>query len=228
MLVHDLESPLASISFSLELIESGRLDMEKELHRRMISGSRVAADRARTIIHDILTTAKAESSGLQADLTRIDPVALARESMSLALPTATQNEVTLTFRKPANVDDSLRVLADERLTSRIIDNLLYNALRHTSSGETITLAVDCQEEKVIISITDNGSGIAGVDPQTLFKKFGQSSYRKEKKTRGVGLGLYFCRLAADAMKAEIFAENIDSGGARFGIAFDSAKSDSAG
>jgi K+-sensing histidine kinase KdpD len=66
-------------------------------------------------------------------------------------------------------------------------------------------------------VKDSGPGLGEIDPETLFEKYGQAEIRARGKHRGVGLGLYFCRLAAAGMGGTVLADDHPKGGAVFSI-----------
>jgi len=219
MLVHDLESPLASMNYTLEMMESGRFDDSNPLHKKMLEGAHVAIKRAETIVADMLSAAKSEETSLAVNWQSVNLFEIARNAVEMASPSAAQNGARLALDPASENCEHAVIQADEHLLTRIVDNLIFNAIRHTPSDGEIVVSLACDDDTVSLVVTDSGEGIQGIEPEKLFEKFGQIEYRKQKKHRGVGLGLFFCRVAAEAMKAEIFARNAPEQGAQFGITF---------
>jgi len=212
--IHDLESPIASVKYLLKLLDEGRFDPSKDVHRRLISSSRIAVSRAESIIYDILAVARGGSAGIPVKLSELSPEPLIRETIELASASAAENEVSISF--DYNLGDT-RVVADPNLLARTIDNLLYNALRHTPSDGKIHVYAEAGDRCVFIHVKDSGEGLGEIDTEVLFEKFGQAQLRLDGKHRGVGLGLYFCRLAAEGMGGTIIADDHPDGGAVFSI-----------
>ena len=79
--------------------------------------------------------------------------------------------------------------ADQVQLERVLDNLLDNALRHTASGGQIRLQARRHGERVIISVEDNGEGIAYSQQGRIFEPFVQVG----RKKGGAGLGLALCK-----------------------------------
>ena len=73
-----------------------------------------------------------------------------------------------------------------------------------------------------MAVLGGGSGFGDVDPSILIEKFGQVHLRAQGKHRGVGLGLYFCQLAIQAMGGTIQATDHPSGGAVFAVTLQKA------
>ncbi|MFJ4383352.1 KinB sensor domain-containing domain [Pseudomonas sp. NPDC089407] len=82
-----------------------------------------------------------------------------------------------------------RILADVPQLDRVLDNLLHNAIRHTASGGRIRLHARRHAERVIISVEDNGEGIAYGQQGRIFEPFVQVG----RKKGGAGLGLALCK-----------------------------------
>ncbi len=95
--------------------------------------------------------------------------------------------------------------------------MIFNAIRHTPSGEEIKIYTEVSKKFFSFHVKDSGSGLGEITSEELFEKFGQTKLRAQKSHRGVGLGLYFCKIAADEMKGTIFADNHPDGGAVFTI-----------
>jgi len=214
LFIHDIESPLASMKYLLKLMDEGKLDLELERHRQLVSSSRVAITRAESIIYDIMAVARAGKLGLPVNNQELDASAVIEEAIELSRGSALQRDIEVEFETDA--PENL-VQADPALLRRALDNLIYNALRHTPAGEKVTVSVEPGAKSVFIHVKDSGPGLGEIDPESLFEKFGQVSARSSGEHRGVGLGLYFCKLAALGMGGTVIAADHPEGGAVFSI-----------
>lgn len=214
LFVHDLESPLASMKYILKLLDEQKLDLSKPRHRQLVSSSHIAVQRAEAVVYDLLAVAKAGDKGIMAENVPLELGSIVREATLLASASAAENQIQLTIQASR---PNLQVLADPRLLTRVLDNLLFNAVRHTPSGKMITVSLAESERVVAITVLDGGSGFGDLDTSILFEKYGQVKLRAAGKHRGVGLGLYFCALAVTAMGGTITAANHPSGGAAFTV-----------
>jgi signal transduction histidine kinase len=212
--VHDIESPLASIKYLLKIMEDGRLDLRKPLHQRMVRSSRIALERAESIIYDIMAVARAGSAGLPVSNVVLDPIPLIKEAVEMVAASAEDRDIEIKLALP---DQPVKVHADPKLLPRVLDNLLYNSLRHTPSGRAVTVCLEENDDRLFVHIKDDGSGLGDIDPARLFEKYGQLQMRSEGKHRGVGLGLYFCKLAMTGMGGTVIAADHDDGGAVFSV-----------
>ncbi len=212
--VHDIESPLASIKYLLTILEDGRLDLKKPLHQRMVQSSRIALERAESIIFDIMAVARAGSAGLPVSNTILDPIPLIENSVEMISASAVDRDIEIKLIAP---EQDVKVHADPRLLPRVLDNLLYNSLRHTPSGRSIKVYLEGSDDRLFVHIKDDGQGLGEIDPSKLFEKYGQLQMRSEGKHRGVGLGLYFCKLAMTGMGGTVIAADHEDGGAVFSV-----------
>lgn len=214
LFVHDLESPLVSVKYLLSQIESGRFDPDKEIHQRLLKSSQIALQRAESILYDIMQVARSGDTGLPVLMTNLVPTALIEETVTMISGAAIEHNVDVSF---TNNTGAISIQADPKLLKRMLDNLLYNALRHTPSGGKIAVYTEPGDKGLFIHVKDSGSGLGDIDHDTLFEKYGQVNLRADGKHRGVGLGLYFCRLAIAGMGGTILADDHPKGGAVFSI-----------
>ncbi len=212
--IHDIESPLASVKYLLKMLESGSYDPENERHARIVRSSRVAVERAESILYDIMAVARAGKAGIPLELTNLVPDAVIREAIELAQGSAAEHRIELTYRNNAG---DIAVKADPKLLKRAVDNLIYNGIRHTPAGGTVAVYTEPAESSMFIHVKDSGPGLGDIDPAVLFEKYGQLHARAQGQHRGVGLGLYFCKLAATGMGGTVLADDHPKGGAVFSL-----------
>ena len=99
---------------------------------------------------------------------------------------------------------------------QVIANLLDNAVKHTKPQETITVAARYTKDTAVVSVLDEGEGIAEADVPNLFKMFYTSKFRSADVKRGIGLGLTICETVVNAHGGTITGRNrTDRKGAEF-------------
>jgi two-component system sensor histidine kinase VicK len=91
--------------------------------------------------------------------------------------------------------------------TRVLVNLLSNALKYTPSGKTITVSAKVTDEGVHFAVTDEGPGIPKEYLHRIFDRFVQVEARKAGAPVGTGLGLTFCKLAVEAHGGRIWLES---------------------
>ncbi len=106
---------------------------------------------------------------------------------------------------------------DGKLIVQVLTNLLDNAVKHTKTGGSISLAVRGSGNEAVFEVSDDGEGISEDVRDTLFDRFVTSSSRVVDGKRGMGFGLAICKAVVEGHGGRIWAENRPEGGAR--IAF---------
>jgi signal transduction histidine kinase len=214
LFIHDIESPLASMKYILKLIDDGKLDLDRPIHRKLVRSSQIAVTRAESILYDILLIARSGKAGIPVNLTTLDPIPIIDEARTLAEGAAEEQEVRIEFVGPV---PEVSVTADPSLLRRALDNLLFNAIRHTPRGGEISISCEDVGRSYFVHVKDAGPGLGDIEPEQLFEKYGQVHLRAAGKHRGVGLGLYLCRLAATVMGGTVIAADHPDGGAVFSL-----------
>ncbi|MGH7679556.1 MAG: sensor histidine kinase, partial [Gemmatimonadaceae bacterium] len=87
---------------------------------------------------------------------------------------------------------------DPELLRRIIENLVSNAMKHTSSGGKISVDVSATGGGARIAVQDEGPGVPAEARDRIFERFSAPALRTESGYHSVGLGLAFCNLAVEA------------------------------
>lgn len=103
-----------------------------------------------------------------------------------------------------------RIMADREQLTEALDAVIENALLATQPGATIDLRADVEEEMVVISVTDNGPGVSGIDPDRLFDAFQQGP--RSQAAGGTGLGLAIVRAIVHAHGGDVSMTSAPPGG----------------
>jgi signal transduction histidine kinase len=112
------------------------------------------------------------------------------------------------------VQDGLAVEADRQILGALLGNLLQNAFKFTRPNSTVTLKVGVSADRVIIDIQDECGGLPGRgDAKELFASFEQQGVDRS----GLGIGLAFCRWAAEAHGGRLYARNLPGEGCVFTV-----------
>jgi signal transduction histidine kinase len=102
---------------------------------------------------------------------------------------------------------------DVDMIRRVLINLLENAIKYTRSGDWIAVSAIQSEGKMVVTVQDSGPGISESDRERIFQKF--TRLQREGRSKGLGLGLAFCRLAVEAHGGKIWVESEQGKGSTF-------------
>lgn len=208
LLVHDMKSPLSGMVGGLDLLamQAQELQGGQQLSETLELIQRSTGE-LEGFITDILNVAQLEQGVTSL---RREPVELDGLLQQLTLRWEASCRFTgrclSTALDPADSNYSL----DRRLISRVLDNLVGNALRHTPRGSKVDVSA-VVDHGLYVTIRDEGPGVPLEARQRIFDKFGRV---EAGQVGGSGFGLYFCRLVLAAHGGEIWVEG-DPGDNRF-------------
>lgn len=209
MLAHDLRGNLSIVQMATEFLrrdDSG--DVAKPLLVHLEQVTKSMSD----LLNELLVEVKLQGGVLRPRFRRHDFLPILRDAISkYELPAAAQGVmIAEQFGDLQNCEIS----ADPDLLSRVVDNLLSNAIRYAPERSVVRLALELDDENVLLTVSDEGAGVPDGEKPLVFKKFfsGRSSSRP-----GSGLGLAFCRLVVEAHKGKIQVLDNMPRGARISI-----------
>ena len=194
---HELRTPLNSIIGLVRLLvgPGGEPLADEQLHQIQLIGS--SAGTLLTLVSELLDMAKAESGRLDPQPSAVDLVALAEQLRMTLHPTSGTDRVALSVRI---AQESPEMLADEVMLTRILRNLMSNALKFTEEGEVrLDISLDAATHEVVFKVTDTGIGIPEEHQERVFEEFYQVPGPIQVRTKGTGLGLPYARRLTEAM-----------------------------
>jgi PAS domain S-box-containing protein len=212
MLVHDLQSPLGNIISSLELLRYELPEDGDPVLDSIVEIASRSSRRLQTLIRSLLDITHLEAGRpiTEAEFVGISP--LIEDAREIVQPALERRNVQLKVEIAAVLPE---VYVDPDMISRVFINLLDNASKYTPEAREITITVRPAdtEQRVLVSISDQGQGIPRQYRDVIFEKFRRIQGKDAPK--GMGLGLAFCRLAVEAHGGKIWVDDAPGGGARF-------------
>jgi len=212
---HDLRTPLAGIRAMAEALEDNVVftDEDRALYHRRI---RVEVDRLARMVDDLFELSRIHAGALQLSPRRMALADVVREAVASAAPVASAKGIHLD-ESGLETDGSL-VHVDPYALTRVVGNLLSNAIRHTPHDGSVDIRMERGEDFVYVSISDECGGIADADIERVFEvAFRGTPARTPAPDGGAGLGLAIARGIVNAHNGRIGAENVGPG-CRFTIA----------
>ncbi len=215
MIVHDLRGPLTVIMVNLDLISQTLGRSPATALFPSIANAHTAARRIATMIDDLLSVSKLEAGKLQLSLTPLAVSSWLNDRQEMYRAQVSAKQITLTL----HTSEKLPVLwVDIELMSRVLDNLIGNAIKYTPQGGHIDIMAEANEQTLTLCVQDDGEGIRPEDRERIFEKFARGTYADGTGTpHGAGLGLAFCRLAVAAHGGAITADGAPGQGSTFTV-----------
>jgi signal transduction histidine kinase len=197
-----LGTPLSSVSGHLQLALSQR-DLSPSLRERLEVSTREIA-RIGRIVRDYLDSTRS----LEAERKLVSLRQVLGEAIEITRGGELGSNKTLTLDLP---DDPADLVTDPGLLRQIVINLLSNALDAVERGGLVALTARSQDDHVLITVRDTGTGIAPEDLRRIFEPF----YTTKGRGKGTGLGLAICRELAKALGGTIAVESTPGKGSAF-------------
>lgn len=211
MLVHDLQSPLGNVISSLELM---KYTLARENGNDDILGLLDVASRSSgqllRLIQSLLDISRLEAGQPLGRRKALSIRKIVQDAYEIEQPNFERRGVRLLRELPETLPP---VYVEENVISRVLLNLFDNALKHSGEGYAITVSAEESSDMVELSVSDQGVGIPEDYRETIFEKF--QRIKTDPSSKGLGLGLAFCRLAVEAHGGHIWVEEAEGGGARF-------------
>ncbi len=211
ILSHDLRAPFTSIlGFSEILLNEPNLShSDSQEYLKYINDS---SQNQLQLINYLL-----DWSRLQTGRIKIDPQRLRAQSIIYnCVSSLTGNAVRKNIDIKVNADESIYVLADERLLTQVITNLLSNAIKFSHNESSIIISSNLfNDEYIEFVVKDHGTGISEQNKSKLFKIEKMFSSQGTKGEKGTGLGLSLVKEIIDKHGGEIWFYSVKGEGSEF-------------
>ncbi|MCP4700202.1 MAG: response regulator [Gammaproteobacteria bacterium] len=206
---HELRTPLNAIQGFAQIMEMDNTLADE--HRHSIQGIRHGGDYLLTLINDILDLAKIEAGRFELFPVAWNTESFFRELNEMFRLQAAQKNISFCYN---SLNPLPRVLyCDDKRLRQIAMNLLSNAVKFTDQGK-VTLCTDVAENRLILEVTDTGTGISPEMLNTIFESFQQGG-NSLQKIQGTGLGLSITRKLVETMGGEISVQSTPGAGSTF-------------
>lgn len=200
-LTHDLKVPIVAESNIIEFLLEGKFGKIGEKQEIALKNMQTSNNELLNLVQILLETYKIKENGINLLKETIVLNPFIEQIVDELQPTANKAGLTINF----NSERQLTVNADPTQLTRIIKNLISNAIIHSNTENKIDIKTGEQKGFVTISIIDYGQGISKEEQKMIFNKY----YSAAKKFRkiGTGLGLYLSQQIAVSHGGEITVES---------------------
>jgi signal transduction histidine kinase len=176
-------------------------------HERMLEATRRNVSRLKDLIDDLLALSKAENRNT--DLESVDVIGVVRDAVTDVRMTASRRGITIEVGVP---NQPMLVLADRAMLHRAFLNVLSNAVKFSTDGSTIEVAVTRNLQQVVIAVADHGIGIPAAELDRLGTRFFRASNAVTNEIAGTGLGLRIVQTIVDKHGGDVLIESQERSG----------------
>ena len=202
---HELKTPMTTIAGFADGILDGTIPKDQE--DKYLATIADETRRLSRLVRSMLDMSRLESTG--EDLTRRREFDISEKIVSTMLSfeaRADDKQLDVDLQLP---EDSMQVLADPDAITRVLYNLMDNAVKFAAPGSTLCVSLWKSEGKAYISVRDHGETIPPDDLPFIFDRFHKSDRSRSLDRDGVGLGLYLVKSILDAHGEDITVTSRD-------------------
>ncbi|BAY20416.1 hybrid histidine kinase [Calothrix sp. NIES-2100] len=210
---HEIRTPLSSIIGFTHLLLAQGYDPTKDRHQEYLNIIQSSGKHLLALINDILDLSKIEANQLEVEWGIVNVPTLCRNVMALVKEKAANKGLKLLFDIDPNVTT---LVADSLRLKQMLLNLLFNALKFTTTG-SVGLRVVAKGSFVHFTVWDTGTGISQADQAQLFQPYFQIANSTVARHEGTGLGLAVTRKLAEIHGGSVEVESEVNRGSRFTI-----------
>lgn len=205
---HELYTPLSVAGSHLELILEGIWEPTKE----RLQDCYEEINRISSLIAEIETLSQVENDNLKLNRAPIDLFALAEVVTRIFESESVKKGISFAIE-----GDSVVVTADNKRLYQVMVNLLSNAVKYTAKGGRIRIVARETADYGVLTVADNGIGIAPEDLPLIFERFYRTDKSRSHETGGAGIGLTIVKSIVDAHGGKIEVESQVGQGSQFHV-----------
>jgi len=231
---HELRTPLTAIRGSLGMLAGGVYDQKPEKGRRMVQVAAEQTDRLVRLINDILDFQRLDSGKMPLVMQSCEAESLLQQAVEAMRPSAEEQQLHLCLTA-----QPIQIWAHPDSIVQTLTNLISNAIKFSSPGKTIHLAVEIDAvaarfphpgsdgsdgshaanlaEFARFTVRDHGRGIPPESLEKVFEQFQQVDASDSRLKGGTGLGLAICRKIVEQHGGKIWVESVLGEGSLFGF-----------
>jgi signal transduction histidine kinase len=188
IIAHDLKSPFTSLLGLTQIMANGAGMMDA---KALANSALMVNDSAKNVyklLENLLEWARLQMDQVQFDPQPIDLAELVMECLAPMEAVAREKEITL----KADIG-VIKASCDRAMIDTVIRNFVNNAIKFTDNAGEISVTAKKEDERVRVSVTDNGIGMEGAQIENLFNLGSGNSTKGTKGEKGTGLGLLLCK-----------------------------------
>jgi signal transduction histidine kinase len=214
MATHDLRNPLNVMLGYTHVL--GRLEVaerDQALLKQSVENIRDSVAKMRTLVTDMLDLAQLET-GSRLTLTKVALAELLQRCLDSFHVLANQQKIELVYEAPP---DDAYVMMDESYITRVIDNLVSNAIKYSPDGGEVAVRAWVRDDNAVIEVSDTGLGIHADDLPYVFDAFYRVQHQESENVEGSGLGLSIVKTIVEQHGGQITVQSELGQGSTFRV-----------
>ena len=218
---HELKTPIFAIQGFIHTLIDGAMD-DPRVRKKFLKKAMKNSDRLSNLVEDLLVITQAESGEMEVRVRKFQIIDLIREVLDSFEYKFTKKNRNITYSLNENSLGNSYVLADEERIQQVLTNLIDNAIKYGSREGIVKISLNSDEEKIYVSVEDDGPGIEEEHLEKIFRRFYRVDKSRSREKGGTGLGLAICKHLMSAHGEKITVESTVGKGTIFTISLKKA------
>jgi signal transduction histidine kinase len=214
---HELRTPLTAVKGFVDTVLLHWERLPEERRRELLTRASSNADELGRLVRQLMEFGRTESGPIQIAPDKLDVAAAVDLALLGIAP------VTAGHRVQVDVPDGLVVDADADAFNHVLVNLLTNAVKFSPAGSVVAVGAHRTGDEVVVSVADEGAGVAPEEKERIFDRFYQS--RNGDHARGTGIGLTIAQRFTAQHGGRIWVDSEPGQGATFSFTMPVAAAD---
>ena len=210
---HELKTPLTSISGFVETLQDGAAE-DPEIRSKFIDIIAIESSRLKRLIEDLLVLSEIENKK-EAAPEKIDVKRSITDTVEIIRPIAESRRVNVIMQ----IEEPLYIKGSGDRFRQMMVNLIENAIKYSNEGGRVWVKGRKESGRIVISVKDEGIGIAEENRDRLFERFYRVDKSRSRKVGGTGLGLSIVKHIAALFGADLKVESEIGKGSEFCVIF---------
>ncbi len=204
LVVHDLRNPLSALLGNVDLMIEETEDEGSEMVREILGDCRELVLKSLSLVAGLLDVEELEEGLLIADPVDTDIAAMCHRAAGHQGATVKMRGLTISF----DMEPQIEGVLDADLVERVIENLLDNAVRYAPRGSNVVVRAEHEGDTLVLRVGNAGPAVPETERNRIFGRYYRLEARRSGARSNRGLGLYFCKLVADAHGGSIAVEEL--------------------
>lgn len=192
---HDIKTPLTSIINYVDLLQKAESQEQAEEYLEVLDRQ---SQRLKKLIEDLMEMSKASTGNMAVDLSRVNAVETINQALGEFSEKLEKAQLTPVFNPP---EEPVMMVADGRLTWRVLSNLLGNAVKYALPGTRLYIDLVAVNGQVLISLKNISKEQLNVSTEELMERFVRGD--ASRNTEGSGLGLNIAKSLMELQKGQL-------------------------
>ncbi len=211
---HELRSPLAAITTSLEVVRDGYAGPVPDAAREAVSRAHERIAQLLRMVDDLLALSRAHAGAAREQLERVSMAVVVEEVLRLLAERAERRRIGLVNETSSDLP---AILADREEMVQLVTNLTANAIKYSHEGTTVRVGLAAEGRSLVLHVRDEGIGIPPEDLPHIFEEFFRSKRGRLHAAVGTGLGLSIVRTIAEHHGGEVSVASTLGAGTTFSV-----------